>query len=189
MKNMANKKYILISMEDERAGKIAEILGNKSSKKIIDFLSEKKDMSEKEISNTLKMPINTVEYNLNKLLHVGLIEKTKNFFGARKEKKISLYKLSNKSIVISPKGKISSKLSSIVPALIFGGVGALLIKSFVKPVSQASELLAKTDTVMSVAGESANAFSILQTLPSWYWFSLGVVLTAIIVTVVNWRKL
>lgn len=193
MKIMPEKKYIIVSMEDERAGKIADVLGNKTCKKIIDLLAEK-ESSEKEIAEKLKIPINTAEYNLKKLLDSGLIEKTKNFFWSAKGKKVPLYKLSNKSIVISPKGKISSKLTSVLPALIIGGIGAVLIKYLVNPISRASNLMDKSESLIApeataIAEQSANAFSILQTLPNWYWFSLGVIITAVIVIVVNWRKL
>ncbi len=194
---MVNKKYIMVSMEDERAGKIAEVLGNKTCKKIIDFLSDKNQASEKDIADALKIPMNTAEYNLKKLLDSELIEKTKHFFWSSKGKKIPMYKLSNKSIVISPKSRISSKLISVVPALIIGGIGAVLIKYLVKP----TEILVKTDNLYSgTAGSAANSaaplaeaatslLSTLQALPNWYWFSMGILLTSILVIVFNWRKL
>ena len=125
------KKYLLISFEDKRVKKLAEIMGNKTCKKIIDYLAERKEISEKDISDALKIPINTVEYNLKKLLEVELIEKTKNFFWSKKGRKIDLYKLSNKSIIISPKSKsINSKIKSILPVALISGLGAVLVRYF-----------------------------------------------------------
>lgn len=187
------KKFIMVSMEDERAGKIADVLGNKTCKKIVNFLAEEKEASENDIATRLNIPLNTAEYNLKKLLEAELIEKSKNFFWSKKGKRIPMYKVSNKSILISPKSRISSKLKSVVPALIIGGVGALLIKYLINPVSeiklQASEaLISKADEAVSL-GAISNFVAYIQSLPNWYWFSLGVILTLIIIIVSNWRKL
>ena len=116
---MVNDKFILMGLDDERSKDIAEVLGNKTCKKILDFLSEIKESSEKDISDGLKIPLNTVEYNLNKLIKSGLVEKTKNFFWSSKGKKIELYKLARKHIVISPNKRFDiNNLKAILPVLI-----------------------------------------------------------------------
>ncbi|MFH1310779.1 MAG: beta-propeller domain-containing protein [Nanoarchaeota archaeon] len=116
---MKEDKFILIGLDDDRSKKIAEVLGNKTCKKIIDHLVETKEASEKDISDKLNIPINTIEYNLKKLLDSGLIEKTKNFFWSKKGKKIDIYKLANKHIVISPKSKPDlSVLKTILPIIV-----------------------------------------------------------------------
>jgi DNA-binding transcriptional ArsR family regulator len=120
-------KFILMDLTDERSKKIAEILGNKTCKKIIDYLSEVKEASEKDISDKLSIPINTVEYNLKKLIESGLIEKTKNFFWSVKGRKIDMYRLSNKKILISPR----TLVRGIIPAL----VGVLLVSFGIKVFS------------------------------------------------------
>ena len=180
----------MISMEDERAGKIAEILGNKTCKKIIDFLSEKNEASEKEISDRLKMPINTVEYNLNKLLHVELIEKTKNFFWSQKGKKIPMYKLSNKSIIISPRRRISSGIKTILPVVIISGVLALIVRQLTITKELTADKIKQEVAAgaSSLASEAqANVFSLAQ-IPIWIWFWLGTVIALIIFAIINWRN-
>ena len=100
-------------MNDEKSKTLAGVLGNKTCKKIIDFLITKNEASEKDIANALNIPINTAEYNLKKLVDSGLIQRAKNFFWSKKGKKIPLYRLSNKSIIISPKSSnIGSKIKS-----------------------------------------------------------------------------
>ncbi|MGV8152355.1 MAG: beta-propeller domain-containing protein [Candidatus Nanoarchaeia archaeon] len=115
-----NDKFILIDINDERSKTIAEILGNKTSKAILDYLSETKEASEQDIAKALSMPINTVEYNLNKLIKSGLVEKAKNFFWSVKGRKIDMFKLAKKHIIISPKSKRPDMniLKTIVPVLL-----------------------------------------------------------------------
>ncbi len=110
--NNKDDKFILMNMDDERSKYIAEVMGNQTCKKILDYLAETKEASEKDISDALNIPINTVEYNLNKLVKSGLVEKAKNFFWSRKGRKIDMYKLSRKHIIISP-GARKPSLSAI----------------------------------------------------------------------------
>lgn len=114
-----------MNLNDERSKHVAEILANKTCKKIIDYLAETKEASEKDVSDALKMPINTVEYNLKKLLKSGLVEKTKNFFWSKKGKKIPMYKLAKKHIVISPsnsKKPDMSLLKTLIPVIVISAV-------------------------------------------------------------------
>src|SRR3989344_8185966 len=101
---MTSNKYILVSLEDEKAKKIAEILSNKTAKKILDFLADKNEASETDIAQELGIPLNTAEYNIKKLLEADLIGKAKNFFWSVRGKKIDMYKLARKHIVISSAG-------------------------------------------------------------------------------------
>src|SRR3990167_3747797 len=126
-----NKKYLLLSLEDSRVKIIAEILGNKTSNKMIDFLSEVKEASGKDIADELKIPLNTVGYNLKKMIQAGIVEETKNFFWSAKGKKIKMYRFANKSILISPKQKkISSEAKQILPVALLSGLAAAAVKFY-----------------------------------------------------------
>ena len=177
------KKYIMISLDDERSTKISHILGNKTCKKIIGVLSEK-ESSEKDISDELKIPINTIEYNLNKLTKTGLIEKSKNFFWSKKGRKIDMYKVSNKSIVISPKSQITSKLKTIAPVAIASIIGVFLIKLY---SSMKLDVLGREFTNTKVASTSVMATEKFPEL--WPWFLGGVIFAMAIYLIWNWRKL
>jgi DNA-binding transcriptional ArsR family regulator len=185
---MTEKKYLLISMDDDRAKKLAEVLGNKTCKKIIDLLAEK-DASEKEIATALKVPINTIEYNLKKLINAEIIEKSKTFFWSQKGKKIDIYKLSNKSIIISPKNKVSSKIKSILPAILVTFVGAIAIKYY--HTVETTRKLAQ-DNIAGASptfAQAENIFVTSQPFPIWGWFLAGAIFALLIVTIINWRKL
>ena len=114
---MTDDKFILMGLDD--AGDIAEALKNPTCKKILNFLGDVKEASEKDIEDALQMPINTVEYNLNKLTKSKLVDKAKNFFWSVKGKKIPMYKLARKHIIISPnKNPSLSYLKTILPVIL-----------------------------------------------------------------------
>lgn len=121
-------KFILVSLNDENSKFLSEVLGNKTCKKIIDFLSERKEASEKDISDGLQIPLNTTEYNLTKLVKSGIVKKTSNFFWSVKGKKIPMYKLANKHIVISPLKKPSPEiLKTLLPVVAGIFIGVLIM--------------------------------------------------------------
>jgi len=170
------RSSILIDIEDPRAGKIAEAIGNKTSKKILSALAEK-EMNESEIAGKLGLPMNTVNYNVKKLVESGLIEK-KRFLWSMRGKKVNYYILSNKRIVISPKKMISG----IVPAALISGTIALFIRHFGIINSRkylTDEVASGTVEAMKVAGDvSVDSTSGLYTLfsnapNSWAWFLIG----------------
>lgn len=185
-------KFLLIELGDERSKKISQVLGNKTCKKIINLLSETKEASEKDISDNLKIPMNTVEYNLKKLLEAGLIEKTKNFFWSKKGRKIDMYKISNKSIVISPKSKkISRELKSILPALVLSGVGALVIRQYFMFKEHVTKA---TDNVMFSATQAGSEMASripegtlldMQVSNFWLWFLGGAIFSLLIISILK----
>ena len=191
------KKYILISMENERAKHLSEVLGNKTCKKIIDLLAEEKEASEKDIADKLNAPINTIEYNLKKLIQAELIEKSKSFFWSKKGKKIDMYKLSNKSIIISPgSSRISSKIKSILPVALLSGAGAVLVRAFFysqQKIQETESILASKSAEAAVSStqilvDNGNIF-FSQLSPAWVWFLAGTLFTLVIFAIINWRKL
>ena len=109
---MTDKKSIMFDIDDPRSGKVAEALGNKTSKRILGLLSDR-EMSESDIASELGLPANTVNYNIKKLVDAGLIVKSKRVFWSSKGKKMELYSVSNRRIIISPR-----RLSAIVPVLL-----------------------------------------------------------------------
>ncbi len=122
---MTDDKFILTSLNDENSKHIAGVLGNKTCKKMLDFLADTKEASEQDIAKGLDVPINTIEYNLKKLTKSGLVSKTKNFFWSVKGRKINMYKLAKKHIIISPNKKPNlNYLKSILPVIF---VAALLV--------------------------------------------------------------
>ncbi len=121
-------KFILMGLGDENSKDIAEIMKSKTAKKIIDFLADRKEASEKEIADNLGMPMNTVEYNLNKLVKTGLVKKSDKIYWSEKGKRIDMYQLARKHIIISPDKKPSlNYLKSILPIFLIVAVAVALV--------------------------------------------------------------
>ena len=206
---MAKESFLLVSLNEDKAKDLAQVITNKSCRKILDFLADKKDATESEIAKKTKIPISTVHYNLQQLVKGGLVEGDE-FHYSDKGKEVVHYKLANKFIVIAPKTTygFKEKLKSILPvALILGAVGFLMqFFNRINPVNLAADEAAPimmqkaVDTTSAVAEESLEVaravpetFSALSTgdggvgalshIPNdgniGYWFVIGVFIALI----------
>jgi DNA-binding transcriptional ArsR family regulator len=111
------EKYIELNLNDEKSGQVAQILSNKTAKKILGLLAEE-ELSQGDIAKRLKIGMNNVDYNMKKLVEASLVEKTSSFFWSVKGKKIPTYRLANKKIIISTK----NSFKNLVLSTLFGGV-------------------------------------------------------------------
>ena len=137
------------------------------------------------------MPMNTIEYNLNKLLEVGLIKKSKNFFWSKKGKKIVMYRVSNKSVIISPKSSnISSKAKNLAVTLGLTGVGAFIVNQINKIPRTVREISYGTDEALMAAAPAATELTntISTQIPIWIWFLIGAIFALTIFMILNWRR-
>jgi|APFre7841882654_1041346.scaffolds.fasta_scaffold40370_2 DNA-binding transcriptional ArsR family regulator len=113
---MGEESFLLVSLKENKAKKLAEVIGNDTCRKILDFLAAKKSATETEISKQLSMPISTVHYNLRHLLENKLIN-ADEFHYSEKGKEVNHYSLSNKLIIIAPQAesKFLDKLKGLLP--------------------------------------------------------------------------
>lgn len=185
------EKYLLFSLDDEQAKKLGEVISNSTCKKIAGFLAEK-EASESDIARELSLPLNTVEYNLKKLLGAGIIEKSKNFFWSSKGKKILTYKIANKLIVISPKKtSVYSKLKSVVPVVLISAIFTAFVAWYFRAREVIQENLPKAAETLAKAGVAEGAQTITETVSSnvWIWFAIGSLMAIIVFFAWNWKKL
>lgn len=184
-------KYIMLDLNDERSGKIAEAMANKTCKKILGLLAER-EMSESEISSELRLPINTVDYNIKNLMQAGLIKETGKFLWSVKGKRVLKYRVSNRKIVISPK----SMAKGILPAVLITGAIAFFVKVFTGTQSvvrdygagqeSAKAMVSGASGVSSLVTPTSAQNAITQAAGSsnvWAWFLLGG-LTALLIYVI-----
>jgi DNA-binding transcriptional ArsR family regulator len=200
---MANNKHIVLDLDDPRTAMVADVISNKTAKKIVSYLADR-EASETEISKELGIPSNTVNYNIKKLLETGLIVKTKKYFWSVKGKKIPMYRVAKKSIVISPKS--SGTITSVLGALVGTSVIALGLKVFSKNnvvqltkdvddsivLERAGDVaVSSSDSLGIVAPEyfPEAAQAVAQAPEIWIWLLLGGVIALTIFMILNWRKL
>lgn len=156
---------ISISLNDSRLKNIAEIITNKTCVKILDFLAGN-EKTTSEIAMELKIPINTVDYNIKKMLKSGLIEK-KNFWWSKKGKKMPTYCVANNELIIQPIVKKSNLKYLIAAGL--SGIVAIFIKLFSMPKNVA------VDGVQTMAkGVVFNNVAVVAEQPNLaLWFLAG----------------
>src|SRR3990167_2805351 len=125
---MTKQNFLLVSLEESQSKQLAEVLSNDTSRKIIDYLSEREDATETDLSKTLNIPLPTVHYNLQKLKEAQLVA-VEEFHYRKKGREIDHYKLANKYVIITPKPVkgIKNALKSILPvSIILAGLTMLL---------------------------------------------------------------
>ncbi len=179
---MAKKDaFLLVSLEEEKARKLAAVVGNDSCRIIINFLAEKESSTESEISSTLNLPISTVHYNMQLLQQSGLVD-AEEFHYSKKGREILHYRLANKYIVIAPKSAegIMPRLKKLLPAFLFIGASSLALQAFTTFSGgdiAAAEKMAITESAKSFAAtapssEAATAATALN--PALFIFIGGV---------------
>ena len=187
------KSAIMIDLDDPRTKKIADVISNKTSKKILSVLAEE-ELSESEISKKLELPLNTIGYNIKKLEEAGLIEKVKGFYWSEKGKKVYKYKVSDKRIIISPRlilrGVIPAILVSLFIALIIG-----IIFNTQQPLETKQIAISEESSggagIVSDSTESYRIIAPPEPIPpqtkeasecnnAWAWFLLGALITILI---------
>ena len=186
------EKFILMNLSDERMPKISEILKSKICKEILEILSEE-NLTESDLAKKMKTPLNTLEYNLKKLIDVGLVEKTNNFFWSKKGKKIPVYRAAKKSIVIQPK-------SNMLKSVVFVGIASLIMAFGIKIYSNLnnfgeeiigsnSDLAYSTSEILIGKFPEISNTIISSGVPISLWFLAGSLITLLLLILINWRKL
>ena len=178
-----SEKYILVNLEDEKSKKIAESISNKTARKILDYLSNKEEAGTEEISKELKLPISTIDYNLKNLKKAGLIE-TKHFEWSQRGKRIILYSLARKFIVIAPKfSNIKKELKNILPLVGITGIISIIIQYLTKPRPILQAAKSMQDSVLaeqSMAFDASQTDLIVQNHNYGLWFFFGALFIIVI---------
>lgn len=187
-------KYISFDINDPNISRLGDVISNQTARKILDLVAEK-EQSASEIASKLKIPINTVGYNLENLESVGLIEKARSFWSV-KGKKMPFYRVANRKIIISPRKQVKG----IIPAIIISGIVSLFLRGILaKPLDTTavanygaeSSFSAEKMAVASDAGRGAFESGVYYVLNNssheWTWFFIGAMAGLFIFLVWNWR--
>jgi len=151
---MAKQSFLLVSLKEDKAKQLANVISNESCRKILDYLGEKEDATETKIAKDLDLPISTVHYNLQHLMKAGIIE-VEEFHYSEKGKEVNHYKLANKYIIIAPKTTygIKEKLKTILPVSLLALIGAGFIQLYTKYFSTSARIMKAAPLGAIQAGE------------------------------------
>ena len=185
--------FVLVSLEEEKAKKLAEVLSNDTARRILDLLAQG-ESSALDISKKLNVPLPTVLYNLNSLVKSSLVE-TKEFVWSTKGKEINIYTLARKYIVIAPSGAkgIKNQLKNILPAtLVSFGLSVILYAASKMQKTQSISLktadLAQEASMTLVAtppAVSQNAFNLQQFSIYFFLGSIFAILAYVIINLIK----
>jgi len=161
----------------------AKILSNKTARKILETLEEKKSTS--QIAKELNLPLTTVDYNISQLQKAGLI-KSGYYKWSKRGNKMKLYEQAGEILIFAPEDKQQDILKALnkftVPVIL--GISALfgfLVQKLFYGTTIAQSFT--QEAIMSGADKSfqspasapvaETAVNIAQSEPQlWFWFIL-----------------
>lgn len=193
------ENFLLLSLDDTKAKKIANAVNNESGIKILNYLTDKDHATETQISEKLNLAISTVHYNLEQLQKAGLVEWEEAHF-SQKGKKVKHYKLVSKYIIIAPREEKESfmqKLKTLFPAFLVSLLGSGLIYYFnnFKSASfdgmASAPMMAKT-AVYQAENIAADSTAVIVSNPIytqlWFVFLAGSLLSLFFVLALSYFR-
>jgi DNA-binding transcriptional ArsR family regulator len=196
---MANRSFLMVSLEEDKAKKLAQVISNDRCRKILDYLSSHDNATETEIAEELSIPLSTVHYNIQQLLKSGLL-KSDRYHYSRKGKEVQHYSLANKYIIISPKPVygIKQKLKSILPAMLAIAGIAGIIKMLEPAISPAintaptRKAMAEWFAAEPVTGEAITDTAAQHTALTYndiiIWFIAGALLALALYIMIDFMR-
>lgn len=176
----------MIDLDDPRTSKLADIMSNTTCKQILSLLAEQ-ELSESEIAQKLNARLNTVNYNMKKLVGAGLIVPVRSLW-SRKGRAVKVYKVSQKKIVISP----TARLKGIVPAFLVALVGAFGLRAWelssriAQDTGLSAQKVAESTSIASYAMPVAVSTESVGGSPLWIWFLGGACLALVSIWLWNY---
>ncbi|MBR9698992.1 helix-turn-helix transcriptional regulator [Candidatus Woesearchaeota archaeon] len=188
---MAKEKFLLVSLKEDESKRLAQVMANDTSRKILDYLADK-EATESELSKKLKVPISTVHYNLQALVKGKLVE-AEEFHYSKKGKEVMHYTLANKYIIIAPKSTfgLKQKLRSILPVFVVALLGSYILSFFnfgqqiAEPKAFATRAMADESVAEAAIAPVVNIVQPLGLHPA-VWFMIGAVFTVVLFIVVEY---
>ena len=193
--SMAEESFMLVSLKEYKAKKLAQVISNESCRKILDYLSRKKTATETKIAKELNLPLSTVHYNLKHLKQSNLVV-AEEFHYSKKGKEVNHYRIANKLIIISPAKRTEgflNKLKELLPlgmiAVAAAGAIQLYSKLSAPSVLWAQKAMAVNTMAMEAAERAAPiAAPPIETAPEpniALWFLTGSVFIMVVYIVLG----
>jgi DNA-binding transcriptional ArsR family regulator len=202
---MAKQSFLVVSLKESKTKKLAQVITNDTSVKILDYLANRDAATETEISTALKAPISTIHYNLQALMDTRMV-KWNEFHYSEKGKEVRHYTLANKYILIAPAGEsgLREKLKGILPisAILLAATFTIQYLStkaigFARlgGMMQEKALMTASDEVNQLIAPSAPEAARLATQPYIFagltqslafWFAVGAFSALLLYILASW---
>jgi DNA-binding transcriptional ArsR family regulator len=162
------ESFLLVSLKENKAKKLANVINNETCRKILDFLANNTGATESEIAKKTKLPISTVHYNL-KLLEESKLVFADEYHYSEKGKEVNHYKLANKYIIIAPDESTTAleKIRKFLPLTIIALIATAFIQLIPKLFASRASLAtapsfkaAADEAVMEAAPAMAGATNV-----------------------------
>ena len=169
----------MIDLDDPRTQKLADVISNATCKKILSLLAEH-ELSESELARRLNVPLNTINYNMKKLVAAGIIEPVRSMWSA-KGRVVKVYRVSHKNIVISPR----TLTKGVLPAFLVTLIAATGVRFW--SVGRSGDMLVASETATSIVMKSSDVGVVVASSSSsaWLWLLLGAVIALVSLSVWN----
>ncbi len=181
------EKFILVSLNEKKSKDIAIVMSNETARKILDHLTEKEKVSPLELSKRLHVPLSTITHALKLLEKENFIIRADHAW-SEKGRKVSLYSLAKKMILIVPKGyDWKESMKKILPVFLIGAALTIALKIYSPSTQTVQAESAMMDRSIETSLTTTNTF----VLPMDAWF-YTLLLTGIIILILFsidlWRK-
>ena len=130
--NTEDEKLLILPLNDKNSKKISQIISNDTARNILEAIASE-PLSASRIAEKLRIPLSTVQYNLEKLNSAGLakVERTKY---SEKMKHVKIYAPQRKFVVIVPektdRKNVIATLKRYLTVIFFAVVGSGTIEFF-----------------------------------------------------------
>lgn len=187
--------FLLLSLEEEKAKKLAQVISNDTCRRILDELT-KGSFTETQISQRLDVPLPTVHYNLRQLVESGLVQ-ADEFHYSEKGREVNHYTLAKKYIIIAPKTTegLMVKIKHVLPIALLAIVGAGIIQlsSYISQKQVVSEATAQYTLQKGLAAAPELAPIATQASPEIQytlaiWFLFGALFSLVIYVLFDWIR-
>jgi len=128
--NTEDEKLLILPLNDKNSKKISQIISNDTARNILEAIASE-PLSASRIAEKLRIPLTTVQYNLDKLNNAGLVKVERTEY-SEKMKRVKIYAPQRKFVVIVPektsRGDVIATLKRYLTVIFFAVAGSGIIE-------------------------------------------------------------
>ena len=128
--NMEDEKLLILPLNDKNSKEISQIISNDTARNILEAIASE-PLSTSELAEKLRIPLSTVQYNLDKLNNAGLVKVERTKY-SEKMKEVKTYAPQRKFVVIVPektdRKDVIASLKRYLTVIFFAVAGSGIIE-------------------------------------------------------------